>query len=82
MTEYHVMNNKRYCLTNDSANNVQLWELDTLKCVHKFNQPFANAKKLLSDNYDIVHSKEKPLPQSWMSVDINLGVSILLTKTF
>lgn len=37
MTEYHVMNNKRYCLTNDSANNVQLWELDTLKCVHKFN---------------------------------------------
>lgn len=62
MTEFYTLNNKRYVLTNDTANNVQLWELDSLKCVHKFNQPFEKAKKLLTENYDLVYSKEKPLP--------------------
>jgi hypothetical protein len=36
MTEYHLMNNKRFCLTNDSAKNVQLWQLDTGLMVKEF----------------------------------------------
>ena len=69
------MNNKRYVLTNDSDKNVSLWEIDTGKCVKSFREPFSQVQKLLTSNYDQIHSKKNPLPQSWMSVDIRLGVS-------
>ena len=34
------MNNKRYVLTNDTEKNVQLWEIDTGKCVKTFRESF------------------------------------------
>ena len=36
MSEYHLMNNKRYVLVGDKAQNAKLWELETGKCVKKF----------------------------------------------
>lgn len=36
MSEYHLMNNKRYVLVGDKAQNAELWELETGKCVKKF----------------------------------------------
>jgi len=35
--DYHILNNKRFVLTKDVINVVQLWQLDTLKCIHTFN---------------------------------------------
>lgn len=70
------MNNKRYILTADSDKQVDLMEADTGQVIHTFtNYTFANAKKYLTDQFDLIHSKEKPLPQSWMNLDIKLGVS-------
>lgn len=43
MTDYHMMNNKRYLLTNNSASECQLWELDSAKMVNTFVQPFKEA---------------------------------------
>ena len=48
INEYHLMNNKRYVLTNNSEKKVQLWEVDSGKVVHEFTEPFADVKNLLS----------------------------------
>jgi hypothetical protein len=52
MSEYHLMNNKRYVLIGDKAQQAELWEIETGKCVHKFKEPFNSAKELLSSKYD------------------------------
>jgi hypothetical protein len=70
------MNNKRYVLTNNCENEAQLWEMDTARCVTTFNKSFKEAQKLLDETYDLVHSKENPLPQTWATCDIKLGVSL------
>ena len=75
LTEYHLMNNKRYILTNDSEKKVKLWELETGKCVHKFSEPFNAVKQLLSEKFDLIGSKQNPIPNTWMSIDLRLGVS-------
>lgn len=72
ITDYHIMNNKRFVLTKDSSNAIQLWQLDTCKCIHTFNQSWDAAKKLLSESYDLTSDKAK-IPSSWMNVDIRLG---------
>ena len=72
ITEYHVMNNKRFVLTKDTQQTVQLWQLDSAKCIHTFNQPWDECKKLLSEMYDLKSEKGK-LPSSWMTVDVKLG---------
>ena len=69
------MNNKRFVLTNNTESEAQLWQLDSGECVHQLTNDFKHSQKLLADSYDLVHSKEKPLPPSWSSVDIKLGVS-------
>ena len=75
ITDYHLLNNKRFVLTRDTQNTVQLWQLDTCKCIHTFNQTWDATKKLLKDTYELSSEKVK-IPQSWMNVDIKLGVSI------
>jgi len=61
---------------------VQLWQLDILKCVHTFhNKSWDDAKKLLAESYDLIATKENPLPHSWMRVDIKLGVSFYKVLT-
>ena len=75
MSEYHLMNNKRYVLVGDKAQNAELWELETGKCVKKFTQPFNAAKELLS-KFDQQNTKENPLPPSWLTIDLRLGVSV------
>ena len=57
LTDFHIMGNKRYVLTNNSENAAQLWELDTARCVRTFNKDFKTTRKLLDDTYDLVHSK-------------------------
>ena len=53
---------------------MQLWQAETGNCVKEFpSQKFASVRDHLSDVYDMKHSKENPLPGSWMSVDIRLG---------
>lgn len=75
MVDYHILNNKRFVLTKDSMDVVQLWQLDTLKCVHTFHhKSWEDTKKLLAESYDLVATKEQPLPHSWMRIDIKLGV--------
>lgn len=75
ITDYHILNNKRFVLTKDSLNTVQLWQLDTCKCIHTFNQTWEATKKLLAESYDLTSDKGK-IPASWMNVDIKLGVSL------
>jgi len=72
ITDYHVLNNKRFVLTKDTQQTVQLWQLDTAKCIHTFNQPWDQCKKLLQEMYDLQPDKVK-LPPSWMTVDVKLG---------
>ena len=69
------MNNKRYVLTSNCIEEVELWELDSARVVKKFDRTFQSARDWLSDLYDMAHSRECPLPQSWVSFDIKLGVS-------
>ena len=74
LVDYHIMNNKRFVLTVDERGLVQLWQAETGNCVKEFpNQKFSSVKAHLSDLYDMKHSKESPLPGTWMSVDIKLG---------
>lgn len=47
--------------------------MDTCKCIHTFQQSWENTKKLLAESYDLVATKENPLPQSWMRIEIKLG---------
>ncbi len=51
--------------------------MDTCKCIHTFQQSWENTKKLLAEGYDLVATKENPLPQPWMRVEIKLGVSVV-----
>ena len=68
-------------MTKDSANVIQLWQMDTCKCIHTFQQSWENTKKLLAESYDLVATKENPLPQPWMRIEIKLGVSLeIVTK--
>jgi hypothetical protein len=50
--------------------------MDNCKCIHTFQQNWENTKKLLADSYDLVATKENPLPQPWMRIEIKLGVSL------
>lgn len=74
IVDFHLMNNKRFALTVDEAKKVKLWKLDDLEVVKEFDQSFNDAKQMLQA-YDMQHSRENPLPQSWCSLDIKLGVS-------
>ena len=75
MVEYHMMNNRRFVLTRNEDNLVELWQLDTLQKVSEFKgQRFDQVKEQLRQ-VDMKHSPENPLPQSWMSLHIKLGVS-------
>jgi WD40 repeat protein len=74
MCDYHLMNNKRYVLVKDKEQHSQLWEIETGKCVQSFTQPFNEVKELLAA-YDQVHTKENPVPPTWLSIDLRLGVS-------
>ena len=80
ITEYHILNNKRFVLTKDTADCVQLWQLDTCKCIHTFNQTWEASKKLLRETYDMQSDKYK-IPSSWMTVDAKLGVSSFISLT-
>lgn len=74
LVDYHIMNNKRFILTVDEQDLVQLWQAETASCVKEFpNQKFSDIREHLSNFYDMKHSKENPLPPTWMSVDIKLG---------
>ena len=66
IVDYTVMNNKRFVLTKDSDRKVQLWQLDTCKCIHTFPGSYEDAQKLLTETYDL----HQGLPQSWMNVNI------------
>lgn len=67
------MANKRFVLTVDEVGLVQLWQLDTLECAMTFpNEPFNRVKERLNQ-FDMRHSPQTPLPQSWMTCDIRLG---------
>lgn len=68
------MNNKRYVLTKDRGNQTELWELETGQCLQKFSEPFSEVKEKLN-KFDQVHTKENPLPPTWLTVDLRLGVS-------
>ena len=49
MTEYHMMNNKRFVLTLNENKLVQLWKLDDLKLVKEFpGQAFSDVRQHLS----------------------------------
>jgi hypothetical protein len=49
MVNYHMMNNRRFVLTEDEAKKVQLYQLDTLKLVQEFpNKEYEQVKKQLS----------------------------------
>ena len=75
------MNNKRYILTVDSEKNVILWEANSGRIIKEFSQEFPQVKKLLTEQYDQIHSKENPLPHSWFTVDINTGsLTIILEE--
>ena len=69
-----MMNNKRFVLTNNSAKQAELWEIETGQRVHQFDCPFSEAKKRI-DQIDLQGTKENPVPNTWMSLDIRLGVS-------
>lgn len=50
-----------------------MWQLDNLKLVKTFDgQRFNDVKEMLR-SYDMVHSRQNPLPQGWMQLDIRLG---------
>lgn len=44
IVDYHMMNNKRYVLTVDSAKVVKLWECETGKCIQEYTKKFSEVK--------------------------------------
>lgn len=74
IVDKHIMNNKRFALTVNEKKTVQLWKLDDLEMVKEYpaGSDFNQVKEELRQ-HDMQHSKEQPLPQTWMSLDIKLG---------
>ena len=83
ITEYSVLKNKRYILTNsqgpDTDKKVQLWSMETGTVVKTWKQKtFQQVQKIIAEEYDLNNIKDDKvkLPLSWFSADIKLGVSI------
>ncbi|CDW87994.1 UNKNOWN [Stylonychia lemnae] len=86
ITEYHILKNKRYILTNTSENDkvVNLWSLENGKIIKTWTQKtFQQVISIVSKQYDLnlttgsgsSSSFKKPdiIPQQWFSCDIKLG---------
>jgi hypothetical protein len=76
ITDYHLLKNKRYILTNNSEKKIHLWSLDSLSVVKQWTQKtFAQVQKVIADDFDIgARQKQQTVPSSWFSIDIKLGV--------
>lgn len=73
ITEYHILNNKRYIITNNSAGVSQLWNIDQCKLVKSYQaKSFNQVKHMMESKYDL-GPENTPYPYSWFSVDIKLG---------
>ena len=70
ITDYHVMSNKRYVLTNDSQKKAVLWSITEARPVKEWqSKSFKQVQSLLTENYDL----KKDTPSSWFQTDIKLG---------
>ena len=56
ITEYHILKNKRYILTNSTDPQIaaNLWSLETGKIVKTWkNEKYENVKQFVNNHYDI-----------------------------
>ena len=73
LTDYHILRNKRYVITNNSQGIPQIWNMETGKLIKTYrSKSFAQAKKMIADKYDL-KDDQTPFPYSWFSLDLKLG---------
>jgi len=73
ITEYHILRNKRYIVTNNSVGKPQLWNLEKGKLIKTYNsKSFEDLKTSIATKYDL-QDNQTPFPMGWFSVDIKLG---------
>lgn len=54
ITEYHMLKNKRYIITNNSRGVAQVWNIDGCKFVKTYHsKDFAGVKDMMNDKYDL-----------------------------
>lgn len=54
ITEYHILKNKRYIITNNSLNQPQLWSIDSCKLVKSYRgKNFEQVKQMMDERYDL-----------------------------
>ena len=83
ITDFHILKNKRYILTNSTEGDKkqQLWSMETGQVVKTWQQKtFQQVVKIMNDEYDlqtnnaIEKKKQSPIPATWFTADIKLGV--------
>lgn len=73
ITEYHMLKNKRYIITNNSLGSAQVWNVDQCKLIKTYqSKSFQQVIQLMDTRYDL-QPNQTPYPFSWFSIDIKLG---------
>ena len=54
LTEYHILKNKRYVVTNNVEGTAQLWAIDQGKLIKTYHsQSFSQVKAIMDLHYDV-----------------------------